>query len=375
MNFGDETFITPPPAGRGIVERAQGMGIALEVETFDVGHVVSAVRWLEQGLLDAADADQPRLRRPRRDRRLAGGARRDAAPAAARDVLDRHLHRPPSPADARPGAAQGRAGNPHRARGRRLHQPRACWRRRTRPWSRWRSAWRGASAARSPPRTRRRSCCGLAEAPRSTGVRRSPGRRRRSRPARLGDPRGDPELGDRALRTRGYHATSMRALASEAQVQPAAIYHWYASKEAILVELQDDFMERLTERRGRRHGPPRPARPAPRGGRPRARRLPRHPPARGVRHRQRDPGAHGRPARGADRQARRLPGDVQRADPRRDPRRLAATPPTPTSPPTRSCSSAPGSRCGSTRPDRCSSSRSPSCTSSSCSAPCGLERS
>jgi AcrR family transcriptional regulator len=46
---------------------------------------------------------------------------------------------------------------------------------------------------------------------------------------------------------RGYHATSMRALASEARVQPAAIYHWYASKEAILVELQDDFMEKLTE--------------------------------------------------------------------------------------------------------------------------------
>lgn len=52
MNFGDETFITPPPAGRGIVEKAQGAGIALEVETFDVGHVVSAVRWLEQGLLE-----------------------------------------------------------------------------------------------------------------------------------------------------------------------------------------------------------------------------------------------------------------------------------------------------------------------------------
>jgi 3-keto-5-aminohexanoate cleavage enzyme len=27
------------------------MGIALEVETFDVGHVVSAVRWLEQGVI------------------------------------------------------------------------------------------------------------------------------------------------------------------------------------------------------------------------------------------------------------------------------------------------------------------------------------
>jgi 3-keto-5-aminohexanoate cleavage enzyme len=53
MNFGDETFITPPPAGRGIIERATERGIALEVEAFDVGHVVSAVRWLEKGLLEA----------------------------------------------------------------------------------------------------------------------------------------------------------------------------------------------------------------------------------------------------------------------------------------------------------------------------------
>jgi AcrR family transcriptional regulator len=30
-------------------------------------------------------------------------------------------------------------------------------------------------------------------------------------------------------------------------VQPAAIYHWYPSKEAILVRLQDEFMDRLTE--------------------------------------------------------------------------------------------------------------------------------
>jgi 3-keto-5-aminohexanoate cleavage enzyme len=51
MNFGDETFITPPPAGRGIVKRALDEGIALEVEAFDVGHVASAVRWLEEGLL------------------------------------------------------------------------------------------------------------------------------------------------------------------------------------------------------------------------------------------------------------------------------------------------------------------------------------
>ncbi len=46
----------------------------------------------------------------------------------------------------------------------------------------------------------------------------------------------------------GYHATSMRAIATAADVQPAAIYHWYPSKEAILVQLQDDFMAELTER-------------------------------------------------------------------------------------------------------------------------------
>jgi 3-keto-5-aminohexanoate cleavage enzyme len=51
MNFGDETFITPPPAARGIIERATQAGIGLEVEAFDVGHVVSAVRWLEEGLI------------------------------------------------------------------------------------------------------------------------------------------------------------------------------------------------------------------------------------------------------------------------------------------------------------------------------------
>ena len=46
----------------------------------------------------------------------------------------------------------------------------------------------------------------------------------------------------------GYHATPMREIASAAGVQAAAIYHWYPSKEAILVRLQDDFMERLTEK-------------------------------------------------------------------------------------------------------------------------------
>ncbi len=46
---------------------------------------------------------------------------------------------------------------------------------------------------------------------------------------------------------RGYHATSMRAIAEASGVQPAAIYHWFESKEAILALLQNDFMDRLTE--------------------------------------------------------------------------------------------------------------------------------
>lgn len=50
----------------------------------------------------------------------------------------------------------------------------------------------------------------------------------------------------RLFSTLGYHATTMREIAAAAGVQPAAIYHWYENKEAILIELQDDFMERLT---------------------------------------------------------------------------------------------------------------------------------
>jgi AcrR family transcriptional regulator len=44
----------------------------------------------------------------------------------------------------------------------------------------------------------------------------------------------------------GYHATSMRAIAAAAGVQPASLYHWYPSKEAILIEMQDAFMDGLT---------------------------------------------------------------------------------------------------------------------------------
>jgi TetR/AcrR family transcriptional regulator, cholesterol catabolism regulator len=73
--------------------------------------------------------------------------------------------------------------------------------------------------------------------------------------ARPASPRRGPETREAIDRAAGelfarlgYHATSMRALAAAAEVQPAAIYHWHASKEAILVGLQDDFMAQLTER-------------------------------------------------------------------------------------------------------------------------------
>src|SRR5579859_3929910 len=41
---------------------------------------------------------------------------------------------------------------------------------------------------------------------------------------------------------RGYHATSMRDIASAVGFRAAGIYHWYPSKEAILIKLQDAFI-------------------------------------------------------------------------------------------------------------------------------------
>jgi AcrR family transcriptional regulator len=80
-------------------------------------------------------------------------------------------------------------------------------------------------------------------------ARRGPGRDGRSSSRRGAETRAAIDRAAVELFSRrGYHATSMRAMASAARVQPAAIYHWYASKEAILVQLQDDFMEQLTDK-------------------------------------------------------------------------------------------------------------------------------
>lgn len=51
MNFGEDAFVTVPADARRVVERAGELGIGLEAEMFDVGHVVSAVRMLERGEL------------------------------------------------------------------------------------------------------------------------------------------------------------------------------------------------------------------------------------------------------------------------------------------------------------------------------------
>ena len=42
MNFGEDPFVTVPADARRVVERATELGIGLEAEMFDVGHVVSA---------------------------------------------------------------------------------------------------------------------------------------------------------------------------------------------------------------------------------------------------------------------------------------------------------------------------------------------
>lgn len=52
----------------------------------------------------------------------------------------------------------------------------------------------------------------------------------------------------RLIATRGYSATTVRDVADEAGILSGSLYHHFASKEAILVELLHDFMSSLLER-------------------------------------------------------------------------------------------------------------------------------
>ncbi len=212
MNFGDDTFITPPAAGRGIIERATDAGIALEVEAFDVGHVISAIRWLEEGIL-------PPPLRINLVFGVPGGI--DASPEALAAMI-RPLpsgtfwtvtcigrHHPRMLALA---LLHGAPGHPHRPRGRGLPAPRRAGAVERRA---------GRDGGRPDRRARPRGRHARAD-PRAAGAeltRRGPETREAIHDAAL-------ELFARL----GYHATSMRAIASEARVQPAAIYHWYAEQ-------------------------------------------------------------------------------------------------------------------------------------------------
>lgn len=51
LNFGEELFATTPPQTRDVIAKATAAGVALEVEAFDVGHVVQAVALHEAGVL------------------------------------------------------------------------------------------------------------------------------------------------------------------------------------------------------------------------------------------------------------------------------------------------------------------------------------
>lgn len=52
----------------------------------------------------------------------------------------------------------------------------------------------------------------------------------------------------RIFQERGYHATSMRAIASALGMQPAALYYYYESKEKLLYSIMDRAVGALAER-------------------------------------------------------------------------------------------------------------------------------
>lgn len=58
-----------------------------------------------------------------------------------------------------------------------------------------------------------------------------------------------PRIRDASVRLfaqRGFAGTGIREIAAEAGVTSAAMYHWFGTKEQLLVEIMDDVLERLT---------------------------------------------------------------------------------------------------------------------------------
>ena len=52
MNFRDRAFVNPPEWGRAAALRMREHGVKPEIEVFDVGHIVQALHWIDEGLVD-----------------------------------------------------------------------------------------------------------------------------------------------------------------------------------------------------------------------------------------------------------------------------------------------------------------------------------
>ena len=211
---------------------------------FDVGHVVSAVRWLEQGMIPAPMRINLVFGVP-------GGI--DASPEALDAMLrplppetfwtvtciGRHHQRMLGLAllKGAPGIRTGLEDVAYIEKGVLAPSNAAL--------VEMASDWPARSAARSRPRTRRRSCWGLADARDSRAARRHGARRAQRGPATREDIDARRARAVRAARLprhvdAGDRLGGRGAAGGDLPLVP--------SKEALLVQLQDDFMDRLTEK-------------------------------------------------------------------------------------------------------------------------------
>lgn len=60
-------------------------------------------------------------------------------------------------------------------------------------------------------------------------------------------PRSIVRVALRSMREVGYHATSLRTIATEVGIQPASVYHWYPSKDALLASIMTTFLQGLIQ--------------------------------------------------------------------------------------------------------------------------------
>ena len=148
LNFGRDLFPTLPHETEGIAARAAELGIPLEVEAFEIGHIDAALDFARRGVLPTPLRINIVVGCPgalaATSHNLCRGGRRAAR---GRDLVrDRDRAPPDAHADAR--AAARRDLRARRLRGQRLPAPGAPAPSRTPRWSSRSPASRAASAAR-----------------------------------------------------------------------------------------------------------------------------------------------------------------------------------------------------------------------------------